>query len=191
MTVVPVRQISHRKYTWFKLPANTAFPNFKIHRSHRPDKTMERGMLSLLNLYILEAHIKDLAHIQNLECVILNEKLCLSTVQYGIHSCLQHWQSGKDNIHATSIPNKATSLIHETNKHLDNRWRQVECRRQTCQSESIRYHHNHEHATPTNELGSMAVSAALSLLYPNIWTGAQMYTEIAQHLYIHDPRISG
>jgi hypothetical protein len=45
-------------------PANITFPNFKIHRSHRPDKTMEREMLSLLNLYILQAHIKDLAHIQ-------------------------------------------------------------------------------------------------------------------------------
>ena len=61
-------------------PANITSLDFKIHRPHRPDKTMERRMLSLLNLYILQAHINDLSHIQNLECFMLNEKLSLSAV---------------------------------------------------------------------------------------------------------------
>jgi hypothetical protein len=104
MTVVPVPQISHRKYTWLKLQIGTCHHYTSISKSTGPTDRRDYGMLSLLNLHILQAHIKDLAQIQNLECVTLSEKLCLSAVT------IWYVDNPEHTTHATSMPNKATCL---------------------------------------------------------------------------------
>jgi hypothetical protein len=90
ITPVPVPQISHRKYTSLRLQIKTChhyISPFQHPSDLRTNMTMEHGILSLLNLHILQAHIQESStHPKPSMLLRITKSFACQQSQYGIQS---------------------------------------------------------------------------------------------------------